>query len=77
MHSSRRPVGSWAAMKTLDYSSGNAVPIMAQKSLVGHSKGGTPAWQMAGHLQLIGNGVVPGNRNAIKEAPRSTILWMC
>ena len=51
-------------MKTLDRSPGNAVPIMAQKSLVGHSKGGAAAWQMAGLLQSIGNGVVPGNRNA-------------
>jgi fatty acid synthase subunit alpha len=51
-------------LKTLDRSPGNAVPIMAQKSLVGHSKGGAAAWQMAGLLQSIENGVVPGNRNA-------------
>jgi fatty acid synthase subunit alpha, fungi type len=40
------------------------VPIMAQKSLVGHSKGGAAAWQMVGLLQSIENRVVPGNRNA-------------
>jgi len=51
-------------LKTLDRSPGNTVPIMAQKSLVGHSKGGAAAWQMAGLLQSIGNGVIPGNRNA-------------
>lgn len=51
-------------LKTLDRSPGNAVPIMAQKSLVGHSKGGAAAWQMAGLLQSIESGVVPGNRNA-------------
>ncbi|KAF7312560.1 Fatty acid synthase subunit alpha [Mycena indigotica] len=43
---------------------GNAVPIMAQKSLLGHSKGGSAAWQMAGLLQTVNSGIVPGNRNA-------------
>ena len=42
---------------------GNAVPVMAQKSLVGHSKGGSAAWQMAGLLQTVVSGIVPGNRN--------------
>src|SRR5450755_3745829 len=50
--------------KTLDRSPGNAVPIIAQKSLVGHPKGSAAPWQMAGLLQSIENGVVPGNRNA-------------
>jgi len=50
-------------LKTLDCSPRNAIPIMAQKSLVGHSKGGTAAWQIAGLLQSIENGAVPGNRN--------------
>jgi fatty acid synthase subunit alpha len=40
-------------LKTLDHTAGNAVPIMAQKSLVDHSKGGTAAWQMVGLLQSI------------------------
>ncbi|KAI0311935.1 thiolase-like protein [Amylostereum chailletii] len=43
---------------------GNAVPCMAQKSLVGHSKGGSAAWQMAGLLQSVNSGIIPGNRNA-------------
>ena len=43
---------------------GNAVPIMAQKSLLGHSKGGSAAWQMAGLLQTVTTGIVPGNRNS-------------
>src|SRR6266576_206811 len=53
-------------LKTLDCSPRNAIPIMAQKSLVGHSKGGTAAWQMAGLLLRLSirNGVVPGNHNA-------------
>ncbi|KAI0649410.1 fatty acid synthase [Trametes meyenii] len=43
---------------------GNAVPIMAQKGLCGHSKGGSAAWQLAGLLQSVESGLVPGNRNA-------------
>jgi fatty acid synthase subunit alpha len=43
-------------LKKLGRSSGNAVPIMVQKRLVGHANGGAAAWQMAG--------VIPGNRNA-------------
>ncbi|KAA1467738.1 fatty acid synthase [Dentipellis sp. KUC8613] len=42
---------------------GNSVPIMAQKSLCGHAKGGSAAWQMAGLLQSVASGIVPGNRN--------------
>jgi fatty acid synthase subunit alpha len=42
---------------------GNAIPIVAQKSLVGHSKGGSAAWQMVGLLQSVNTGIVPGNRN--------------
>ena len=52
-------------LKTLDRTTaGNAVPIMAQKSLVGHGKRGTAAQQMAGLLQSIATGMVPGKRNA-------------
>jgi len=42
---------------------GNAIPIVAQKSLVGDSKGGSAAWQMIGLLQSVNTGIVPGNRN--------------
>ena len=44
-------------------SSGNACPIVAQKSLLGHAKGGAAAWQMAGLIQYINSGIIPGNRN--------------
>ena len=50
--------------KGLSRTPGNAVPIMAQKSLCGHSKGGSAAWQLAGLLQSVYSGIVPGNRNA-------------
>lgn len=49
---------------SLARTTGNAVPIMAQKSLCGHSKGGSAAWQLAGLLQSVSSGIVPGNRNA-------------
>ena len=49
---------------TLKRSVGNALPIMAQKSLCGHSKGGSAAWQLAGLVQTVGSGIIPGNRNA-------------
>ncbi|TFK75163.1 fatty acid synthase [Pluteus cervinus] len=49
---------------TLSRTPGNAVPIVAQKSLLGHSKGGSAAWQMAGLLQYVGTGIIPGNRNS-------------
>lgn len=42
---------------------GNAIPIVAQKSLVGHSKGGSAAWQMIGLLQSVNTGIIPGHRN--------------
>ncbi|PCH42040.1 fatty acid synthase [Wolfiporia cocos MD-104 SS10] len=43
---------------------GNAVPTMAQKSLCGHSKGGSAAWQLIGLVQSVDSGIIPGNRNA-------------
>ncbi|KAF8969171.1 fatty acid synthase [Flammula alnicola] len=49
---------------TISRTPGNAVPIMAQKSLLGHSKGGSAAWQAAGLLQAVITGVIPGNRNS-------------
>ncbi|KAF9467993.1 fatty acid synthase [Collybia nuda] len=49
---------------TISRTPGNAVPIMAQKSLLGHSKGGSAAWQMAGLLQTVTTGIIPGNRNS-------------
>lgn len=49
---------------TISRTPGNAVPIMAQKTLLGHSKGGSAAWQMAGLLQTVTTGIIPGNRNS-------------
>lgn len=49
---------------TISRSPGNAVPVVAQKSLLGHSKGGSAAWQMVGLLQYVLSGIIPGNRNS-------------
>jgi len=43
---------------------GNACPVVAQKSLLGHAKGGAAGWQAAGLLQSVITGVIPGNRNS-------------
>ncbi len=43
---------------------GNAVPVIAQKSLTGHPKGGAAAWMFNGMLQTINSALVPGNHNA-------------
>jgi fatty acid synthase subunit alpha, fungi type len=51
-------------LKGIGRTEGNLVPITAQKSLLGHAKGGSAAWQMAGLLQSVYYGVVPGNRSA-------------
>lgn len=55
---------------TLSRTKGNAVPVMAQKSLLGHAKGGAAAWQMAGLLQSVHSGIVPGNRNNDNVDPK-------
>ncbi|KAK6981078.1 hypothetical protein R3P38DRAFT_2579259 [Favolaschia claudopus] len=38
---------------TIGRTQSNAVPIVAQKSLLGHFKGGLAAWQMGGLLQTV------------------------
>ncbi|KAH7106327.1 fatty acid synthase [Auriculariales sp. MPI-PUGE-AT-0066] len=50
--------------KHLNRTPGNAVPVIAQKSLTGHPKGGAAAWMMNGLCQSIITGVIPGNKNA-------------
>ena len=40
-------------LMSLNRTRGNAVPIMAQKNLCGHSKGGSAGWQLAGLLQCV------------------------
>ena len=48
----------------LGRSPGNAVPVIAQKSLTGHPKGGAAAWMFNGMLQTINSALIPGNHNA-------------
>ncbi|RXK40210.1 hypothetical protein M231_02484 [Tremella mesenterica] len=48
----------------LGRSPGNAVPVIAQKSLTGHPKGGAAAWQFNGMCQTLNSALVPGNHNA-------------
>jgi len=43
---------------------GNAVPVITQKSLTGHPKGGAASWQFNGMLQTLDKAVIPGNHNA-------------
>ncbi|KPV74523.1 uncharacterized protein RHOBADRAFT_28081 [Rhodotorula graminis WP1] len=50
--------------KHLGRAKGNAVPVIAQKWLTGHPKGGAAAWMLNGIAQCILSGLVPGNRNA-------------
>lgn len=42
---------------------GNPLPIVSQKWLTGHPKGGAAAWQSIGLMQCFKHGVIPGNRN--------------
>ncbi|EED22655.1 3-oxoacyl-[acyl-carrier-protein] synthase, putative [Talaromyces stipitatus ATCC 10500] len=51
-------------MKHLGRRPGNPLLAVCQKSLTGHPKGAAGAWQMNGCMQMIQNGIVPGNRNA-------------
>jgi len=56
-------VGFLPLLTRLILTSAYAVPIMAQKCLLRHSKGGSAAWQMMGLLQTVISGIIPGNRN--------------
>ncbi|MEH3055410.1 MAG: DUF1729 domain-containing protein [Patulibacter minatonensis] len=47
----------------LERSPGNPLPVISQKSLTGHSKGGAAAWQVDGALRALTDGVLPGNRS--------------
>ena len=38
---------------------GNPLPIVAQKALTGHAKGGAAAWQLNGLLQALNDGRIP------------------
>ncbi|KAJ2089404.1 fatty acid synthase alpha subunit Lsd1 [Coemansia sp. RSA 986] len=48
----------------LGRTSGHAVPVVCQKWLTGHSKGGAAMFMLNGVLQSLHTGIVPGNRNA-------------
>ncbi|GAA5924777.1 hypothetical protein JCM1841_004145 [Sporobolomyces salmonicolor] len=48
---------------------GNACPVIAQKWLTGHPKGGAAAWMLNGMAQAILSGLIPGNRNADNISP--------
>ena len=51
---------------TISCTSGNADPTIAPKNLLGlgHTKGGSAAWQAAGIFQSIITGVIPGTCNS-------------
>ncbi|BEI89755.1 uncharacterized protein CcaverHIS019_0211170 [Cutaneotrichosporon cavernicola] len=48
----------------LGRSKGNAVPVITQKYLTGHPKGGAAAWMFNGMLQTLQSALIPGNANA-------------
>ncbi|KAK9765807.1 fatty acid synthase alpha subunit Lsd1 [Basidiobolus ranarum] len=43
---------------------GNCCPGIFQKYLTGHPKGAAAAWMLNGVMQVLGTGIIPGNRNA-------------
>ncbi|KAK4046934.1 fatty acid synthase alpha subunit Lsd1 [Microbotryomycetes sp. JL201] len=55
--------------KHLGRAKGNACPVVAQKWLTGHPKGGAAAWMLNGLTQVIQSGLIPGNRNADNISP--------
>ncbi|MDF3819661.1 DUF1729 domain-containing protein [Leptospira sp. 96542] len=50
-------------MFKLNRTPGNNLPVVSQKHLTGHSKGGAAMWQSIGVLQTLEEGIVSGNRN--------------
>ncbi len=48
---------------------GNPLPVIAQKALTGHSKGGAAAWQAVGLMQAMLDGVIPPMRNLSEPDP--------
>ena len=47
----------------LGRTAGNPLPIIAQKALTGHAKGGAAAWQLNGLMQAMRDGIIPPMRN--------------
>ena len=61
-----------ALQDALGRTPGNPLFVVSQKSVTGHAKGGSAAWQTIGLLQSLTAGVIPGNRNldSVDEAMR-------
>ncbi|KAL2831661.1 hypothetical protein BJY01DRAFT_260408 [Aspergillus pseudoustus] len=51
-------------MEHLGRRRGNPLLCVCQKSLTGHPKAAAGAWQLNGCIQMLQEGIVPGNRNA-------------
>lgn len=51
-------------MEHLGRRQGNPLLCVCQKSLTGHPKAAAGAWQLNGCMQMLQEGIVPGNRNA-------------
>ncbi|KAJ2851647.1 fatty acid synthase alpha subunit Lsd1 [Coemansia brasiliensis] len=51
-------------LKHLGRTPGHAVPVVCQKWLTGHAKGGAASFMLNGVLQSLRTGLIPGNRNA-------------
>ncbi|KAE8415217.1 hypothetical protein BDV36DRAFT_298295 [Aspergillus pseudocaelatus] len=51
-------------MEHLGRRKGNPLLCVCQKSLTGHPKAAAGAWQLNGCMQILQEGIVPGNRNA-------------
>ncbi|OJJ67739.1 hypothetical protein ASPBRDRAFT_199965 [Aspergillus brasiliensis CBS 101740] len=51
-------------MNHLGRRKGNPLLCVCQKSLTGHPKAAAGAWQLNGCIQMLRDGIVPGNRNA-------------
>ncbi|KAJ2696776.1 fatty acid synthase alpha subunit Lsd1 [Coemansia sp. IMI 203386] len=53
-----------AKLKHIGRTPGNAVPVVCQKWLTGHSKGAAAGYMLNGVIQSMRTGLIPGNRNA-------------
>lgn len=53
-----------------------SVPIVAQKSPLGHSMGGS-AWKKASLLQSFVTGIIPGNQNSEYGPKLMNIAVLC
>ncbi|KAJ1958609.1 fatty acid synthase alpha subunit Lsd1 [Linderina pennispora] len=51
-------------MEHLGRTPGHALPVICQKWIIGHVRGGSAAFMMSGVLQTMQTGIIPGNRNA-------------